>query len=241
MPKNEYLHENNQNLNKNGYGNNGGENGGFTGFRIHCLMPGDFSRLLKLLQKWRKIRWLIGMYLPCLRIYMRIIRIVCNRSLLIYNHTIITLMIFQIIMIFTVDVYKRQIVSNLLNNAVKYAETYVHVLSLIHISMCIRDRSGTVSKINPEWKNIKVFDKSILPALETNLGNNTSEMCIRDSCIIPELLLILLRLEVPITGYLRWQIHWLIHWRKSHILRAVSYTHLDVYKRQCIPFVSLLR
>ena len=34
--------------------------------------------------------------------------------------------------------------------------------------------SGTVSKINPEWKNIKVFDKSILPALETNLGNNTS-------------------------------------------------------------------
>ena len=29
--KNEYLHENNQNLNKNGYGNNGGENGGFTG------------------------------------------------------------------------------------------------------------------------------------------------------------------------------------------------------------------
>ena len=31
MPKNEYLHENNQNLNKNGYGNNGGENGGFTG------------------------------------------------------------------------------------------------------------------------------------------------------------------------------------------------------------------
>ena len=34
--------------------------------------------------------------------------------------------------------------------------------------------SGTVSKINPEWKNIRVFDKSILPALETNLGNNTS-------------------------------------------------------------------
>ena len=31
VPKNEYLHENNQNLNKNGYGNNGGENGGFTG------------------------------------------------------------------------------------------------------------------------------------------------------------------------------------------------------------------
>ena len=31
MSKNEYLHENNQNLNKNGYGNNGGENGGFTG------------------------------------------------------------------------------------------------------------------------------------------------------------------------------------------------------------------
>lgn len=31
-----------------------------------------------------------------------------------------------------------------------------------------------MSKINPEWKNIKVFDKSILPALETNLGNNTS-------------------------------------------------------------------
>lgn len=26
-------------------------------------------------------------------------------------------------------------------------------------------------------------------------------------------------IEVPITGYLRWQIHWLIHWRKSHILR----------------------
>lgn len=24
VPKNEYLHENNQNLNKNGYGNNGG-------------------------------------------------------------------------------------------------------------------------------------------------------------------------------------------------------------------------
>ena len=34
--------------------------------------------------------------------------------------------------------------------------------------------SGTVSKINPEWKNIRVFDKSILPALERNLGNNTS-------------------------------------------------------------------
>ena len=31
MPKNEYLHENNQNLNKNGDGNNGGENGGVTG------------------------------------------------------------------------------------------------------------------------------------------------------------------------------------------------------------------
>ena len=31
VSKNEYLHENNQNLNKNGYGNNGGENGGFTG------------------------------------------------------------------------------------------------------------------------------------------------------------------------------------------------------------------
>lgn len=34
--------------------------------------------------------------------------------------------------------------------------------------------TGTVSEINPEWKNIRVFDKSILPALETNLGNNTS-------------------------------------------------------------------
>lgn len=34
--------------------------------------------------------------------------------------------------------------------------------------------SGTVSKINPEWKNIRVFDKSILPALEKRIGNTTS-------------------------------------------------------------------
>ena len=31
-----------------------------------------------------------------------------------------------------------------------------------------------MSRINPEWKNIRVFDKSILPALKTNLGNTTS-------------------------------------------------------------------
>ena len=50
----------------------------------------------------------------------------------------------------------------------------VRTIRIVDALYMLAETRDSVENTNPEWKNIKVFDKSILPALETNLGNNTS-------------------------------------------------------------------